>query len=198
MITPTTELDAVNIILGIIGESPINELDNNESVDAATARNILAAESRSVQMRGWHFNTEVEYTLVRNQDNEITLPANCVRVDTVGASKSIDVTQRGTRLYDVRKHTFKFDNDVLVDMVVLLPFDEMPEPARMHILTRAGRVFAARQVGSDTLVGFTEKDEAQTLADLERYEGDTADHNMLTGNYSVFRVIDRPARPLSR
>ena len=194
MITPTTELEAVNLMLSIIGESPMNTLTNNESIDAATARNILAAESKSVQGRGWHFNTDIERTLVRNNSNEIVLPNNCVRVDTTGYDATIDVVQRGTRLYDRRKHTFTFERDLKCDMVVLLTFDELPEPARAHILTRAGRVFAARQIGSDTLVGFTEADEKRTLADLEHFDAESEDHNILTGSYSVFRVIDRAPR----
>lgn len=194
MTTPTTELEAVNDMLFIIGESPVNSLTNNESVDAATAQRILAAESKAVQSRGWHFNTDIERVLVRNTSNEIILPNNCVRVDTVGSDADIDAVQRGLRLYDRRKHTYTFERDLKCNLVVLLPFDELPEPARLHIFTRAGRRFAGHQIGSDTLVGFTEMDEQRSLAELESFEADTADHNILTGNYSVFRVIDRAPR----
>ena len=48
-----TELDAVNEMLGVIGEPPVNTLEVIENVDVANALRILHKTSRYVQSKGW-------------------------------------------------------------------------------------------------------------------------------------------------
>jgi len=191
-ITPTTELEAVNLMLDVIGESPINSLNDSAVVDAVKAKAVLSEVSRAVQQKGWHFNTEKDYELVPTVfDKEIQTPANCLRVDTTGADKAIDVAQRGNRLYDRRNHTFKFDKSLKVDMVIALPFDQLPEAARYYITIRAARVFQARTVGSLDLYKFSVEDEKLALMDLKKAEGVTGDFNMFSGSWSVAKVLSR-------
>ena len=40
-ITPTSELQAVNIMLSTIGEAPVNSITGTTTVDVSTAKNIL-------------------------------------------------------------------------------------------------------------------------------------------------------------
>lgn len=61
MISPTTELDAVNEIIGAIGEAPVNTLENIMNVDVISALRILRNNNRSFQSRGWSFNSITEY-----------------------------------------------------------------------------------------------------------------------------------------
>lgn len=190
----TSELDAVNIMLGTIGESPINSLDAATGVvDAVTARAILSEVSVQVQEEGWHFNTEYEFVLTPALGtNEIYVPANAIEVDASAYDRNdIDVAIRGNRLYDRKNKTFQFLQDIKADLTILLEFNELPQAARHYITVRAARVFQQRVIGSDTLGSFTEKDEARALRSMRRYESKTADYNILTGNYSVMRTIDR-------
>ena len=190
----TSELDAVNIMLGTIGESPINSLDAATGVvDAVTARAILSEVSVQVQEEGWHFNTEYEFVLTPSLDTkEIYVPANAIEVDASAYDRNdIDVAIRGNRLYDRKNKTFKFEQDIKADLTILLEFNELPQAARHFITIRAARVFQQRVIGSDTLGSFTERDEARALRSMRRYESRTADYNILTGNYSVMRTIDR-------
>lgn len=190
----TSELDAVNIMLGTIGESPINSLDAATGVvDAVTARAILSEVSVQVQEEGWHFNTEYEFILTPSLDSkEIYVPANAIEVDASAYDRNdIDVAIRGNRLYDRKNKTFQFLQDIKADLTILLEFNELPQAARHYITVRAARVFQQRVIGSDTLGSFTEKDEARALRSMRRYESKTADYNILTGNYSVMRTIDR-------
>ena len=190
----TSELDAVNIMLGTIGESPINSLDAATGVvDAVTARAILSEVSVQVQEEGWHFNTEYEFILTPSLDSkEIYVPANAIEVDASAYDRNdIDVAIRGNRLYDRKNKTFQFLQDIKADLTLLLEFNELPQAARHYITVRAARVFQQRVIGSDTLGSFTEKDEARALRSMRRYESKTADYNILTGNYSVMRTIDR-------
>jgi hypothetical protein len=190
-LVPTTELDAVNTMLSTIGEAPTNSLQGG-SVDVGTARNILTSVSREVQSLGWHFNTEKDFRLLPDADTrQINLPANTLRVDTVGQDLLTDVVQRGTKLYDRLRHTYLFDAAITTDIVVFLAFDELPEAARRYITIRAARIFQESMVGSETLSAFTRRDEAIALAALKKAEAKTGDFNMLRGSRSVSRILDR-------
>lgn len=192
VVTPTTELEAVNVMLAVIGESPINSLNSPAVVDAVTAQAVLSEISRAVQSTGWHFNIELDYTLTPTVfEKEIQVPGNCLRVHTSGDDRFTDVTQRGTRLYDRKNHTYRFDKSLKVDMVILLPFTELPEAARYYITIRAARTFQARTVGSEALYQFTAQDEAMAHAALKKAEGITGDYNMFTDSWSVAKVLQR-------
>jgi hypothetical protein len=188
----TSELDAVNIMLGTIGESPINSLDAATGVvDAVTARSILAEVSVQVQEEGWHFNTDFEFVLTPASDGFIYVPGNAIEVDTSPYSRDYDVAIRGNRLYDRNGKTYTFTETLKADLTTLLEFNELPQAARHYITIRAARVFQERVVGSQILTGFTAQDEARALRAMRRYEARTGDYNILTSNYSVMRAIDR-------
>ena len=193
MLSPTTELEAINTMLSTIGESPVNAVEDTGNVDVVIARQILQSVSREVQARGWHFNTEKNYTITPDSEGYLVLPNTVLKVDTVYPDCSKDVVVRGSRLYDRENHTYVFTDVFKVDMTILLTFDELPEVARNYVTIRASRIFQERVVGSDTLHAFNSQDEARAMVSLMEYEADTADLNILSGNYSVYRILgDRP------
>lgn len=191
--TPTTELEAINTILSVIGESPISSLSEISSVaDAVTAQSILSEVSRQVQTKGWHFNTEKQFELTpANGTGYITVPSNCLRVDTDTDNRNIDVVQRGNRLYDRLNHTYAFSTSLKCEIVVALPFTDLPQAARHYVTIKAARIFQSRTVGSDALYQFTALDEKDALLDLKRNEGITGDYNILSSNYTVTRSLIR-------
>ena len=192
-LTLTSELDAVNIMLGTIGESPISSLDSSTGVaDAVIARQTLSEVAIQVQEEGWHFNVEAKFVLTPSSDTgEIYLPTNCLEVDTSGPDAQLDVAMRGRKLYDRTNHTFIFSKSITTEMVLMLEFEELPQAARHYITVRAARVFQQRVIGSETLGTFTERDEVRARTALKRFEAKTADYNILTSNYGVMRVLDR-------
>lgn len=179
-------------MLSTIGESPVNSLDGgNALADAAIAREILKEVSIQVQEEGWHFNIEKNMKVEPAVDGFIYVPGNCIQVDTTGYSYQRDVCVRGNRLYDRDNHTYQFTDGVYVDMFLLLDFEELPQAARHYVTIRAARVFQQRVVGSEALGNFTERDEMRARAALRKYEADTADYNILTGNYDIMKIIER-------
>ena len=191
LLQKTTELDAVNIMLGTIGESPINSIEAASGVsDAVIARQILNEVSIQTQEEGWHFNVETNFELTpAYPSKEIFVPDNCIEVDA--EDTRVDVAIRGNRLYDRINHTYEFEKSIKCNIVLLLPFEDLPQAARHYVTIRAARVFQQRVVGSQVLGTFTEKDEMRARMALRRYESKTADYNILTGNYSVMRTLDR-------
>ncbi len=192
-ITPTTELEAVNLMLDTIDESPVNTLEDTGVLDAVVARRQLTAMARRVQSMGWHWNTERDYELARTLPaKEVKLPANTLRVDTTATrSACLDVAQRGTRLYNRTKHSYEFDASVFVNIVLFLPFEEIPETARNYITLAAARKFQQGRVGSEVLNGFAQRDEMLAWANLQDDEAETADYNVIRDNPSMREMLYR-------
>lgn len=189
----TTELEAINLMLSVIGEAPVNNAEDNGVIDAVIARQILNDTSREVQSRGWHWNTDkgLELSPTYPLPGELLLPANTLQVDTVYPDAGIDAVQRGNKLWDRRNHTYRFDRPVRIDLIRFLDFEELPQAARTYITVRAARIFQDRVVGSDTLNGFNEKDEVRALVVLRNAEAETGGYNMLADDWSVGRVLWR-------
>jgi hypothetical protein len=192
-LTTTTELEAINTMLSVIGEAPLSSLSEISGVtDAVMARSVLNEVSREVQSMRWHFNFEKEFELLPEVSTGfIYVPTNALLADTSASTYDVDVVQRGNRLYDRENHTYVFDSSLKCDMVFLLEFEELPQTAKHYITIRAARIFADRTVGSELLYKLTANDEQAALVALKRAEGITGDYNILRGNYSVYRVLDR-------
>ena len=177
----TTQLEAVNTMLSMIGEAPVNSLTGTLPLDATIANNTLTEISREVQSAGWHFNTEHKVTLSRDNNNKIPLATNIMRVDLDPSRYSrgtLDVVKRGNFLYEKIEHKFTFDEALDATVIYYLEFDELPENVKRYITIRAGRIFADRVVGEQQLHGFTQQEELNALAVLKQEEADTANHNI--------------------
>jgi len=191
-LSPTTSLEAVNILLESIGEAPINSLSADNIVDASIAKSVLEEVSKDVQTEGWHFNTEIAYTLAFDGDGYVTVPSNCLSVDANRTHHPLaDVTQRGTRLYNRTDHTFVFTDAVYVDMIIGLAFEDLPEAARRYITTRAARVFQDRLVSSGDLHTFTGQEEARARATLVATQTDNADSTFFDSGDPIAILLRR-------
>lgn len=188
-LTPTTELEAVNIMLTSIGEQPVNTLESGGVSEVSIARTILHQTSRQVQEVGLRFNKETEYSLAKSPDDTVSIPSNALRVDPSDYTK--DYVVRGSRLYDRENHTYEFDEAVKVDIVFFLTFTDLPQAAREYITIRAARIFQTRVLGSETLHAFTLSDEQQAFLALMRQEIDSADYNVFRSSPYMQQALRR-------
>lgn len=187
----TTKLEAVNVMMTSIGETPVNTITSATTTDVSIAISILDNVNREVQSVGWHFNSDQDYQLTPNTSNQIELPSNCLRIDTSGASANKDYVERARKLWDRKKHTYTLTDEIVyVDIVWFLDFTEIPEAAKRYITIRAARLFQDRMLASDLLHRFHQVDELQALSVLKEAEGDTRDHSIFN-NYDVARTLDR-------
>lgn len=190
--TPTSKLEAVNIMLSRIGEAPVNSLTSGLE-DAELAETILLATSREVQSKGWVFNTDLDYSLTPDATTKhINLPSNTLKVDTRATIRksATDVVERGRRLYDRSTHTYEFTDNVKVDLVTQLDFNDLPEPARRYITLKSARVFQDAVLGSESLHRFQQEDEKTAWIELQDYQADTGDFNIFD-SYDVAETILR-------
>tara|TARA_E500000081_G_scaffold147756_1_gene172391 strand:+ start:1196 stop:1801 length:606 start_codon:yes stop_codon:yes gene_type:complete len=194
-ITATTELQAVNTLLSIIGEAPINTITNQTGVDVAQAIQILDETNVEVQSRGWHFNTDTNKKTTIDDTGKIPVASNVVQLDAAkGYTSQYNIVLRDGFIYDLENHTDQFTSAPTIDQITIQKFEAIPEVFRKLIVTRAGRKFQARVVGSTELQAFTEFDEQQALIDAERIDAATADYNVLRDTSQVFNIINRTGR----
>lgn len=190
----TTELDAVNTMLDVIGEAPVSTINDTGLIDAAMARDLLRKTSREVQAQAWHWNTDRNVELVPTVPlpGNILVPPDALRVDP--SDPTISAVQRGTRLWDQTNNTFAWSQSVRVNIVRFLPFSDIPEVARHYIAVRAARMFQDRRIGSESRNGFNERDETRARVAIEN-ENSEAGGASMGSSYAVSRILN-PWAPL--
>lgn len=190
-VSETTKLEAINVMLSTIGETPVNSLTGTTRADVQIAENILDEINRSVQAAGWHFNTERDVELLPDASNQILLPGSIARIDVESKnSNGKDIVSREGKLYDLTNHTFTFTANVKATVTYMFDFTSIPEAARYYITVRAARILQDRMIGSTEHHGYSAIDEINALAVFREAEGDTADHSIFD-HIDVFNTINR-------
>lgn len=194
MATPTitSELDAINLMLSCIGEAPVSSIDTSIS-EVEMAQIKLNKCILEVLTRGRTFNKEEDFPLQPDENGEVVIPQDALWIDTTKL-ESNDLVQRGTRLYDRRLHTYNINRVVKCDIILALPFEEMPFPARLYVTIKAAREFQADVQGSETVFRFSLQSEQEAQATFEAMDAQSEDANVLNGNYHAWNVIRRYGR----
>ena len=163
-----TELDALNILLGTIGSSPLTSLSNPQNADALSAQNKLDSARKEIQAETWYFNSEENFPLVPDAvTGFITIPPEITTIDSMGRfGEKVDVIVRGNKLYDRENHTYKFDTTIYANVLECLDFDELPETAKLYVVARAARQFQEEMLGDTSLRTWTREDEAMARGRL--------------------------------
>ena len=177
----TTELDAVNIILGAIGEAPVSTLAGTLPVDVSVAYACLTELRKRILSSGWNCNTEDDVQLALDGSNHAVIPPTALKVtlsDGDAGRSTYDIVQRGTQLYDKKNHTYVFTRAPKCNIVYLLTWDELPEQLRAYVALKAARVNQSRTIGSPELAGFTQMDEMELLVIWREADADGAKYNL--------------------
>lgn len=185
------EIEAINGLLGIIGEAPIDSISDatvNEITDSCLAKRTLDEVTRDVCAEGWDWNTDQGYPV--NPDNQgryLLPPATLAIRMSPNRYPEYQFVRRGLMLYDRHKHTYDIgayhEGPIIVDEIVFrLAWDELPHVARQYIMIRAGRIFSNRYINSSAVYVYTNQDEEYARAMLIRGEERSAQHNLLWGN----------------
>lgn len=188
LITPATELDAINNILGAIGESPVNTLEDVTNVDVINAQRILTNINRQQQARGWSFNIIDDYTL-NPDDNTHRIRWSDSYLYLRGANGE-KYAKSGDYLKDVTNNTTTFYSPIKVTIILLVPFEEMPEAMREYITAKAALAFQTRYLADSTLTQMLSADVKEAWAHLQEYEMDVNEYGMLD-NTAVQQLLMR-------
>jgi len=203
----STELDAVNSILMSVGETPVNTL-TVQSPEVAIAQKTLRQVCREIQAEGWSYNTENEYPIDLDTNNQCIIPNNVLQLDLniFQHGKDYDVVRRSDngvlKVYDKKGHTFTFQNcsKLYFDIVWMIDFEDLPQAFKDYITTRASRIASNRMVNSQPSAKLLETDEAAARALAVEYEMKQSDHNIFNDYqyqqdantvYKPFKVLRR-------
>lgn len=119
----TTRLDVVNACLAIMGEAPLNSLNEDHQYrDAAIT--LLDSNLTSVQAPGWWYNRESLYFAVSPEDNRIYIPGD---VDNV-LFQDPALVARGRVVYNLDAGTDRFPSGYRVAGLLIrtLSLDLLP------------------------------------------------------------------------
>lgn len=185
----TTELDAVNMVLAAKNIAPVQTLEDNTDSSVEMAMLALNAADLEVQSKGWSFNSDWIMTLSPDAvTGEIALPDQTLSVNAsywASNGQWVSAVERASKLYDVLNQTFVWAQDVQVDLVQRLNFEDMPQVARNYIALLAAFRFQGKGQRSGLVTQITQTEVTQALAALEQHEDRAAPKNAITGNQSV-------------
>lgn len=184
ILTPTTELEAVNAILASIGEAPVTQIDDSFT-DAYLAQQALRSIIRAEQNKGFTFNTEKEMVLTPDSNGYIWLPENTLSFLQV---EDKTIVQRGRRLYSTTLHSYVFTESITADLVVGLIFDELPEALRHYAATRAGRMFQNKLAPDRVVNQISADDETRAHAAWMNVEAEVGNYNANSSNALLTRL----------
>ena len=200
----TSKLNAVNTLLAIIGEAPVNSLNPPLTGDASLADQVLDEVSREVQGAGWSWNTMLYDSIPLDASTgQSQLPSNtlAVRFNPISYPSQRFVL-RGLRLFDRVKNTYDLrsslgvaltgnSSNIVAEIVEELDWDSIPETGKRYITVRAGRIFANRAVTSASIESYTAEDEQNALQTLKRTEDMAQNYNFISGPDDMYggRVV---------
>lgn len=140
------ELEAVNIMLSAIGESPVGDLDSGHP-DADSSIVLLTHARRTLLDKAEWLSLEKGITLPATVDGFILVPSNTLKILVKGETDKFTV--RGGKLYNLTKHTNIFSTSVTVDIVFDTDFDDLVFVAQNLITLDAAHALQANFVGDD-------------------------------------------------
>lgn len=182
VLSPMTDLEAVNRMLASIGQAPVNTLQTTGIGDVAKARQQLIETARDVQAVGYSWNTDEDYELTPDADGAIILPNGVLDVDAMANTSNYVGRKHPSKgkmaLYDADEQTFVFDEPVKVRIVWAYEFNDLPPAARAYVATAAARRFQAQIVSSTVLDRFNSQDEERAFLLLQRHERRVRDTNI--------------------
>jgi len=189
--TTATNLDAVNRVLGSIGDSPVDTLESPTNVNVINAIKELEYISRKEQSKGWSFNIIDSYTL--NADTNTHRISWSTRflsvVDTVGDKVFI---HKGAYLYNLTDQTFTFNNSITVQMILLMDLEELPEVMQTYIVARTGEMFQMKFLGDQSLSQALELERRDAWAAIQDYECSSNTDTFNIWNDEDMQKIRRP------
>jgi len=171
-----SELDAVNKILAIAGDSPVQTLED-EYIQAKLARQILTRASRDIQSVGWWFNEEEEVSLIPDVSGNITLGLNVISAKANDDSGAI--IQRGRRIYDRTNRTYTFTAAISADIVIGLEWDELPQTVRAHITDVACSIYNNDYFGAQEVKQQLQQNEQMSYITMKKEDIESRDVNLL-------------------
>lgn len=179
-------LDAVNVLLQMIGESPLEaDEDYNEVLEARIALSVINEAKREILADSWDVNTDKEYIFPVSTDGKIPIPFNVLSI----SSQDGDLIVRSWLMYSKSKRTNYFEEAVTVNVIWDIPFNDLTHALRNYITISAARKFQARQIMDKTVYAYSEADEGRARVIAKREDGRTSKPNLYNSAYGQAYLV---------
>ena len=183
--TPVTYRYTVNISQ-LVAERALTQsivtsrVETQTNPDVAIALNTLREVSREVQAEGWSFNKEYDYPITPDSNNEVNISNDILQMDlnqTYTQNMNRDSINRGGKLYDRTKHSYKWTDETLyVDITWEMSWGSIPEPIQAFITARAASIVSSRIVGDPNQYQMLQQKEAFARSMALEYECNQGDY----------------------
>jgi hypothetical protein len=184
--TNQNKLGLVNRCLQAIGEAPLppgtipSEFPLGS--DTQIASSIVDDTWLEVLNRGWWFNTHLNFSMLPDIDGFIAFPSSLLRIDS-NTTRGRYIKKNGL-LYDRIENTFIFDKAVILDVVWLTGYSDLPISAYEYIATRAARKYQQKVIGAAEMATPLMQEEGDALINLQRENSQYLDVSLLDSNVS--------------
>tara|TARA_Y100000356_G_scaffold45900_1_gene36145 strand:+ start:110 stop:985 length:876 start_codon:yes stop_codon:yes gene_type:complete len=178
-------------------------VETQTNPDVAIALNTLREVSREVQAEGWSYNTEFDYKITPDSNDEIRIADNVLQMDlNQGYTENIekDAIFRGGKLYDKKKHSYKWTAEtVYVDIVWYFDWEDIPQPIQAYIVARAAAIVSSRIIGDANQYQILQQKEAVTRSQALEYECNQGDYTFFgSPSHGNFYIPYKPFHTLQR
>ena len=184
------ELEAVNEILGSIGEPPVSTLEESANLDVVNARRVLLSASKAIQSKGWTFNIEQNLELQPDVYTKLISYSDDILSMRSSQSTTPYVNKNGY-VYDRLNRTDIFDGPIFVDTIRLRTLSEMPECFSRWIVATASYKFANNYLGDAQTSQRLQAEVELARIDCNEYEHDYGNYNALTGDVFISQALSR-------
>jgi len=170
------ELETLNMLLRLIGSSPVNSL-NTDHPDAANAKATMKRVSRRVQRKGWWCNIDYNLLLSPNDQGAIIVSDT---VTSLVAENNCYVL-RGNRLYDKQLQTAIFTADVVITrLTYVLDWDDMPQVMQETTAYSAAAEFVRDELEDASKEQSLQADAGKSFLDLKKQELEEGQYNIFS------------------
>jgi hypothetical protein len=178
-------------------------VETQTNPDVAIALNTLREVSREVQAEGWSYNTEFDYKITPDSNNEIRIADDVLQMDlNQGYPENIekDAIFRGGKLYDKKAHSYKWTAEtVYVDIVWYFDWESIPQPIQAYIVARAAAIVSSRIVGDSNQYQILQQKELVTRSQAMEYECNQGDYTFFgSPSHGNFYQPYKPFHTLQR
>lgn len=170
----------------------------SKTIDNGAPESLINEVLLELCSKGWYFNTTKNFELIPDSLGFINLSSSILRLD----SKNGYIKKSG-RLYDPFKQSFIFEKNILVDLVILVDYQDLPEIAKNYVNIKSNRRFInllSSKLGKDKyrnlIQRYSDKDEESAFIDLKIENNKSAKLNIFN-NYYVQRILNKVDIPSS-
>lgn len=189
----TLQNDAINKVLRVIGEQPIdNETSYTELLEAEEAYTTINEITDEILSDGWVFNSETNRPYLPDYDGYIVIPENVLKIDPTSTADNF--IRKDGKLYNKDNKDYIFTDAVACDVVLSIPFDDIPPVFQAYITAKASSEVYLRLVGDLNVYQLLTRNAQEAYLKCLLYEEEAGDYNIFDDS-SVSRALTRGSNP---